>query len=103
MKIFNCQLIYQFFCLILAGGLHYKTYYSCNYRNKLECATNTHSHPGLIFVERLDPTRVDPLSWESTQVVSLAQNIRLVWKWMAVANILAHYDKATIMTLKSFL
>ncbi len=36
-------------------------------------------------------------------MLSLPANIRLGWKWMAVTNNLAYYDKATITAVKSFI
>ncbi len=43
----------------------------------------------------MEPTRVDP--------TPMPTNIRLGFKWMAVANTLAYYDTATINAVKSFI
>jgi hypothetical protein len=34
---------------------------------------------------------------------SLVTNVRLVWKWMALATALAYYNTATVMAVKSFI
>jgi hypothetical protein len=36
------------------------------------------------------------------RALTLPTNIRLGWKWLAVANTLAYYNMGTITSLKSF-
>ncbi len=54
---------------------------------------------------RLDPTNVKTLMGlhSKSRLLALRANIRLGWKWMAVANTAAYCDTSTITTVKSFI
>jgi hypothetical protein len=53
----------------------------------------------------MEPTRVELLigPHSNGRLLALPTNIRLGFKWMAVANTLAYYDAATIIAVKCFI
>ncbi len=70
-------------------------------------ATVGHFHPSLAFFVKAGAyqTRVKPLKGPHAngKLLGLTENIKLEWKWMAVANTLAYYDTATITAVKSII
>ncbi len=64
-------------------------------------ATAIHFHPSLIFAGQTGAFQSGPNS--TGRLLALPTNIRLVWKCMVVANILAYYATATIITVNSFI
>ncbi len=51
----------------------------------------------------IEPTRMDLLIrlHSNGRFLALPSNVRLVWKWVQVANTLTYYDAATITAVRS--
>jgi hypothetical protein len=69
-------------------------------------ATAVHFHPSLIFAGKAGANQMEPFMGLHSNVKLLAIPKtweRLRWKWMAVANTLAYYNKATFASVKSLI
>jgi hypothetical protein len=93
----------------VSRGCTLKTFYSRNFcriaLNKSLCHCHSLPPKSDICGQGLEPTKVELLTWLHSigWLLGLSTNIRLRWKWKAVANTLDYHNTVIITALKSFI